>query len=116
MKRTGYIYEKICTYENVETAVMKASLGKRNRNYVKMRLTHLDETVLKIQKLLIEQIYVPSPYTVKKIQDGPSQKERIIFKPRFYPDQIIHWALMLQLQAVITKGMYEYTCGSVPGR
>jgi len=86
-------------------------------HFIKGRLD--DETVKeagKIQKMLIEQIYVPSPYTIKKIQDGPSQKERIIFKPRFYPDQIIHWALMLQLQAVITKGMYEYTCGSVPGR
>lgn len=40
----------------------------------------------------------------------------MIHKPNFYPDQIIHWALMLQLQTVIMRGMYEYSCGSVPGR
>ncbi len=66
--------------------------------------------------MLLNKSYVPSPYTIKTIRDGATQKERTICKPRFYPDQIIHWALMLQLQAVIKRGMYEYTCGSVPGR
>ena len=41
MKRTGYLYEKICAYENIETAVMKASLGKRNRRYVRRRFERI---------------------------------------------------------------------------
>jgi hypothetical protein len=53
---------------------------------------------------------------VKTIRDGATQKERVISKPRFFPDQVIHWALMLQLQDVLQRGMYEYSCGSVPGR
>lgn len=48
--------------------------------------------------------------------DGANKKERTICKPRYYPDQIIHWALMLQIQPVIMRGMYGYCCGSVPGR
>ena len=116
MKRVGYIYEKIYEYENVKLAVMKASLGKRSRNYVKKRLQYLDKTISDIQAMLKNQTYVPSPYEIKKILDGASQKERIIYKPRFYPDQIIHWALILQIQDIILKGMYKYTCGSVPGR
>jgi hypothetical protein len=66
--------------------------------------------------MLIDKTYVHSPYTIKTIRDGPSQKERQIFKPRYYPDQIVHWALMLQLQELIMHGMYEYSCGSIPGR
>lgn len=116
MKRVGNIYQKIIEYENIKMAVLKASLGKRNRKYVANRLRNIDETVKAVQEILGRQTYVPSPYTVKKILDGANQKERTIHKPRFFPDQIIHWALMLQLQPVIMKGMYQYCCGSVPGR
>lgn len=50
------------------------------------------------------------------IHDGARKKERTIFKPRFYPDQVIHWCLMQQIQPIIAKGMYEYTCASIPDR
>ena len=51
-----------------------------------------------------------------KIQDGTRKKERIIFKPRFYPDQIIHWCLMLQIEDIISRGMYQYCCASVKNK
>jgi RNA-directed DNA polymerase len=116
MKRTGNIYQNITKYDNIKTAVLKASLGKRDRKYIAKRLRDMDETVKGIMGMLEHQTYVPSPYNVKKILDGANQKERIIYKPRFFPDQIIHWALMLQLQEIIMRGMYQYCCGSVPGR
>src|SRR5690606_41808929 len=56
------------------------------------------------------------PYTTlfrSTIQDGANKKTRTIHKPNFYPDQVIHWALMLQLESVIMRGMYIYNCGSV---
>lgn len=43
-------------------------------------------------------------------------KERIIYKPRYYPDQIIHWCLMQQIEEIIKRGMYCYCCASIPGR
>jgi len=116
MKRIGFLYEKICDLDNIKLAIMKASLGKRNRNYVKRILLDLDYFALQIRELLVSQKYVPSPYTIKVIYDGARKKERRIYKPRFYPDQIIHWALMLQVEKVIMRGMYEINCGSVPGR
>ena len=66
--------------------------------------------------MLKEEKYVPTKPVTKVIQDKTSGKIRKINKPNFYPDQIVHWALMLQLQPVLMKGMYEYNCGSVPGR
>jgi len=116
MKRTGNIYEKICDVENIKTAILKASLGKRNKKFVKKILGSLDYYAGEIKKMLVDKSYIPSPYTIKVIQDGASKKERTIYKPRFYPDQIIHWSLMLQLLPTIMHGMYDYTCGSVPGR
>jgi hypothetical protein len=95
---------------------MKSSLGKRNQKRVKTVIDNIDTYAVKIQNLLMNKLYKPSPYITKTIQDGSSGKIRTIHKPRYYPDQIIHWALILQLQPLIMKGMYKYCCGSVPGR
>lgn len=116
MKRIGHIYENVCDINNLKQAVMKASLGKRDQKRVRRVLDNLNEAAAEIQRMLSTKTYEPSPYAIKTVRDGARQKERTIYKPRFYPDQIIHWALMLQLEPVIVRGMYRYNCGSVPGR
>jgi len=60
--------------------------------------------------------YNPSPYIEMKIRDGANRKERTIFKPHFYPDQVIHWALILQIESLLMRGMYEFCCASVKNR
>lgn len=65
---------------------------------------------------MVNNQYVPSPYQEKKIQDGVRKKERIIYKPRFFPDQIVHWCLMQQIEEILKKGMYYYCCASVKNR
>lgn len=116
MKRVGCIYERIYDLDNIKHAMFKASLGKRKQIRVKKILENADYYALKIQQMLINKTYKPSKPDVKAIQDGANKKERVIYKPKFYPDQIVHWALMLQLEPVIMRGMYAYSCGSVPKR
>jgi len=116
MKRVGHLYEAIYNLENIKTAILKASLGKRKQMHVARVLNDIDGHAKTLQKILIEQSFKPSPYSTKIIKDGPSQKEREISKPRFFPDQVIHWALMLQLEPILYKRMYKHSCGSVPGR
>ena len=43
-------------------------------------------------------------------------KVREICCPKFYPDQIVHWMMILVLEPVFMRGMCETNCGSVPGR
>lgn len=116
MKRVGYIYEKVYDKDNIIHAMYKASLGKRNQIRVKKVLENADYYALKIKEMLMNKTYAPSKPDIKVIQDGANKKERTIFKPKFYPDQIIHWSLMLQIEPIIMKGMYAYSCGSVPKR
>ena len=116
MKRVGYIYEKIYDIENIKHAMFKASLGKRKQIRVKKVLENADYYALKIQHMLINKTYTPSKPDIKVIQDGANKKERVIYKPKFYPDQIVHWSLMLQVEPIVMKGMYAYSCGSVPKR
>lgn len=116
MKRTGYLYNNICDIDNIKHAIIKASLGKRKHKRVSTILDNMDYYARQIQKMLVNKTYIPTNPQIKTIQDASNNKIRTIYKPNFYPDQIIHWALMLQLEPIISKGMYEYNCGSVPNR
>ena len=116
MKRAGNIYEKIVNKENIRKAILNASKGKKNRKSVIQILDNMNYYVDDIHNILVNKTYIPSPYVKMLIHDGARKKERIIYKPRFYPDQVIHWALMQQIQPLLEKGMYEYCCASVPNR
>lgn len=116
MKRVGFIYEKICDIDNIRHAIWQASKGKREQVRVKKVIENMDFYARKIRYLLINKTYVPSPSIIKQIRDGANKKDRIIHKPNFFPDQIIQWALILQIEPIMMKGMYEYNCGNVPKR
>ena len=57
---------------------------------------------LEVQKLLLNQKYVPSPYIIKLYKTALVRR-CVRYKPNYFPDQIIHWALMLQIQPVIMR-------------
>lgn len=116
MKRVGNIYEKILKKENIRRAILLASKGKKKRETVKNVLNNMTLFVDQIYNILKNKNYRPSPYVKMLIHDGTRKKERVIFKPQFYPDQVIHWCLMQQIQPIIEKGMYDYTCASIPNR
>jgi hypothetical protein len=116
MKRRGNFYADIVNEKNIKLAICKASKGKKARRLVQNVLENQDKAVIEIQNMLINKTYIPSPYKRIAIHDGARKKERIIFKPQFYPDQIIHWSLMLQIESILKKGMYDYCCASVKNR
>lgn len=116
MKRKGNIYEKITNLNNIEAAIYNASKGKTTRKSVEKILDTPTYYALQIQKMLKENTYIPSPYFEMKIHDGASKKERIIYKPHFYPDQVVHWSLMRQIEPILLRGMYEFCCASIKGR
>jgi hypothetical protein len=116
MKRVGNLYSKICNKGNIYKAISKAGTGKKSRKNVKRILDNQIYYTDLLYEILKNKKYRPNPYREIKIQDGVRKKERIIYKPQFYPDQIIHWALMLQLEPILMRGMYYYCCGSVKNR
>lgn len=116
MKREKEIYTKIIAKDNIQKAIICASRRKKNRNNVKKVIKNIDNCTEYIERLLKTKTYIPSPYQKISIMDGVRKKERIIFKPRFFPDQCIHWSLMLQLEPVLSRGMYDYCCASIKGR
>jgi len=116
LKRIGHLYEQIIDIDNIKLAIQNASKKKKTRPSVAKVLSDVDGSALAIKALLESGNYKPSPYFVAIIIDNSSSKQREIYKPKFYPDQVIHWAIMQVIQPVLFKGMYHYTCGSIPGR
>lgn len=116
MKRIGNLYDKICSIDNIRLAIKSSAKGKTKRNYVKRILNDLDGTAKRIQDMLLsgENPFQEDRHRV--ISEGALHKERNITIPMYYPDQIIHWCVMLQVAPIIKKSMYEYSCGSVPNR
>lgn len=66
MKRIGYIFDKITDIENIKTAILEASKGKRHKFNVARVLDNIDTYAEKVQRLLISKEYVASEYEVKK--------------------------------------------------
>lgn len=116
MKRVGYIYEKLCDIDLIKRAIRKAAQGKTQKHYIAKVLEKIDYYAEQIKIMLETDSVVLSENRYIELFDRSCSKLRQITVPKFYPDQIIHWALMLVLEPVISKGMYRYSCGSVPNR
>lgn len=90
MKRHGFLYERVCSYENLELAFHNASRNKRARQEIKEFASKLEANLLRIQKKLQTKTYQTSRYTREIIYEP---KEREIFKLPF-KDRVVHWAIM----------------------
>lgn len=102
--------------ELIKTAILSAAKRKKGRNDVQAVLSDIDRHIDIIQRMVADESYTPSPYKTFEIVDGMSGKHRIVSCPKFFPDQVMHWLSILASQDIFTHGMYEFVCGSVPGR
>lgn len=115
MKRIGFLYEKIVSIDNLILAVRNATKNKKHRRgIVKEAHDNPESVALRIKdKFDNGTLYFSEPYT-KTLRER--NKIRNIKVPRFYPDQIVHWAVMQVIDPIINRGLYRYSCGSVKGR
>jgi len=116
MKRVGHLYEKILNPDLIHAAICEASRGKRNRESVKRVMADIPTHVEKIREMLTNGTYTPKPYHVFMRYDPHSQKTRKIQRPEFFPDQIVHWLIILSCKSIFMRGMYHWNCGSIPNR
>lgn len=116
MKRVGNLYDSICDLDTIKYAIKMASKGKTKRHYIKKVLRNVDAYALKLKEMLETDSVVLSENTLQEIYDHSCLKKRIITVPKFFPDQIIHWLLIIKLEPIMKKGMYRFACGSVPKR
>lgn len=114
MKRYGNLYPKIYDIENLRLAHINARKNKSHYKEVKMVNKDPDKYLYQIQKMLKKKTYKTSPYTYSKIND--KGKIREISKLPYFPDRIVHWAVMLQTEKIFINTFITDTYASLPNR
>lgn len=116
MKSYNHLFEKLISYENLSLAIDRSSLGKRGRYEVKRILANKDKYIKRLQDLLINKKLKIRKHEAVLINDGMRLKPRLIIKPDYIYEQILHHALVQVLSPVFMHGMYQFSCGSLPNR
>lgn len=113
MKRIGNLYNKIISIENLELADLKAQKGKSRQYGVKVHNSNKQDNILKLHELLKNNKYKTSNYSTFKIFEP---KERDIFRLPYYPDRIVHHAIMNVLEPIFVSSFTADTYSCIKGR
>ena len=100
MKRIGNLYNKVISVENLREADEKARKGKTNTYGVKVHDKNREANILALHEALLTKTFKTSPYDVFTIFEP---KERLIFRLPYYPDRIVHHAIMNVLEPIWVK-------------
>lgn len=109
MKRKGNLYQNIISVDNLKRAVKNARKGKQHQYGVQQFDKNPDENILALHELLKNKQFKTSTYKRRIIKDT---KEREIFILPFYPDRIVHHAIMVPLEKMFVSTFTSdtYSC------
>ena len=113
VKRYKHLFEQIVSLDNILLAHHKARKNKTTRRSVKRVDKNTIECCKKIQTMLIEGTYQTSNYSIFTIYEP---KERQIYRLPYYPDRIIHHAIMNILEKIWVDQMIPNTYSCIKGR
>lgn len=113
MKRIGNIYDQICTRENLELADKRAREGKSEQYGVKLFDRNREENFATLQDMLVNKTYSTSMYTTFWIH---KPKEREIFRLPYFPDRILHHAVMNIIKKIFLSTFTSDTYSCIEGR
>lgn len=114
MKRYGYLYEKIYDIENLRLAHKNAQRGKGFYTEVRDINKDPDKWLYKLQDMLINKTYKTSEYEIFVKND--KGKEREIYKLPYFPDRIVHWAIIQIVEPIFLNKLNHCTHSAIPKR
>jgi RNA-directed DNA polymerase len=109
MKRLNNLYHRIISMGNLALADQLARKGKKDQYGVQLHDRSREQNLLQLHSMLKNKTYVTSPYTTFKIWEP---KEREIFRLPYFPDRIVHHAVMNILEKVFVDSFTRdtYSC------
>lgn len=114
MKRYGNIHSQIWDIENIKLAHKNARRGKTHYEEVKAVDDNEEQRLNEISVMLRDLQFVNSPYEVFTKRD--KGKLRTIYKLPYFPDRIIHHAIMKVLEPIWKPILIADTFQSIKGR
>ncbi len=99
MIRIGNLYANIISLDNLRVADVKARKGKLRSHGVRLHDQHRERNILALQKQLQTKTFKTSEYHVFKII-ADNNKEREIYRLPYFPDRILHHAIMNVMEPI----------------
>lgn len=106
----------------IEDALRVGVRHKADRPAIQKIVNNYDKSVTYFKQFIDDILsgkQKPFVHRVKEINDGFKLKKRMIMQPYFTkskPEQWLHHLLIQILEPIFMKGMYEFSCSSVPNR
>lgn len=113
MKRIGNLYERIYSIENLQLADGIARKGKSKQPGVLEHDRNREGNIQKLHVMLKDKTYQTSEYTTFTIFEP---KERLIFRLPYFPDRILHHAVMNVLEPIFVSVFTADTYSCIKGK
>ena len=113
MKRTGNLYQHICSIENLWLADNKARKGKQKQYGVQKHDKNREANLFHLQSLLKSRTYETSTYSVFPVYEP---KERLVYRLPYFPDRIAQHAVMNVLEPIFIASLTTDTYSCIKGR
>lgn len=113
MKRINNLYERIYSIENLQMADTIARKGKAKQPGVIAHDNNREANIQQLHEMLKNKTYQTSAYTTFTIHEP---KERIIFRLPYFPDRILHHAVMNVLEPLFVSTFTADTYSCIKGK
>lgn len=113
MKRVGNLYERIISIENLELADKKAQKGKKKQKQVKKHNRNREQNIIELYEILKAKLYKTSEYYNFIIFEP---KRREISRLPYFPDRIVHHAIMNYLEGIFQPSFINQTYSCIKKR
>lgn len=113
MKRIDGLYDRIISVENLMVADENARRGKTHTYGVIKHDRSRESNIRALHESLRDGTYVTSPYRIFTLFD---RKERTVYQLPYYPDRIVHHAVMNVMEPIWVSCFVSKTYSCIRGR
>lgn len=114
MKRIGNLWNKVIDIDNLRKAYKRSRRGHTKLKLVQEVDKNPEYYLEEIQKLLTSKTYHTSKYKIFNIVERGKKRE--ICDLPYFPDRIVHWALMQQIEPIFRKLFIYDTYAALPNK
>ena len=113
MKRIGNIFNTVISIDNLLLADKKASRGKSMQPAVIAHRANQQVNIKRLHLMLQQKLFKTSPYITFKVYEP---KERDVYRLPYFPDRIVHHAIMNVLEPMFVATFTNDTYSCIKGK
>lgn len=102
--------------EGLKTDFRKTAKGKSGKEQVRKVKRNPEKYEKELERQLRANTFTKAKHQTETINEYSCKKTRELLKPTYLYEQPAHHALIRAIMPALMRGMYDLSCGSIPGR